>query len=67
MKTIFAIMWLCLSAVPALADYATSSSGPSVSARRSAPAPLIGLGVPVVLAVGGVLVGAKLVRRRRKS
>jgi hypothetical protein len=33
--------------------------------HRSAPAPLIGLGLPVVLAVGGVLLGAKLLKRKR--
>jgi len=33
---------------------------------RGAPAPLLGLGIPSALAVGGVLFGAKLLRRRRR-
>jgi hypothetical protein len=74
MKTTLLIVWLCVSAMPAFAQ--TSYRSPSYPSRpapcasvrcASAPAPLIGLGVPVVLAVGGVLVGAKLVRRRYKS
>lgn len=32
---------------------------------RGAPAPLIGLGVPGILALGGVLLGAKLWTRRK--
>jgi hypothetical protein len=32
---------------------------------HSAPAPLIGLGLPAVLAVGGVLLGAKFLKRRQ--
>jgi hypothetical protein len=32
---------------------------------HGAPAPLIGAGVPVALAVGGVLLGAKLLKRRK--
>ena len=38
-----------------------------VSKCRAAPAPLIGFGVPVALAFGGVLLGSKLLSRRRLS
>jgi hypothetical protein len=64
MRTLTLIFWLCFSAIPALAQTATPSVCSNATCR-SAPAPLIGFGVPVVLAVGGVLFGAKLLRRRR--
>jgi hypothetical protein len=32
---------------------------------HGAPAPLVGLGIPSAVAVGGVLLGAKLLKRRR--
>jgi len=32
-----------------------------------APVPLIGLGLPAAFAVGGVLLGAKLLKRSRRS
>jgi hypothetical protein len=35
------------------------------SGHHSAPAPLIGIGPPVVVAVGGVLLGIKLLKRRQ--
>ena len=34
---------------------------------HAAPAPVIGTGIPALLVVGGVLLGAKLVERRRRS
>jgi len=39
----------------------------AAAACRGAPAPLIGLGLPAAFAVGGVLLGAKLLWRRRRS
>jgi len=36
------------------------------SVSFSAPAPLIGRGLPILLAVGGILLGANLLERRRK-
>ena len=57
MKTLTLAMWLCFNALPVIA-------APTVS-THAAPAPLIGLGLPVALAVGGVVLGAKLLKRRR--
>jgi hypothetical protein len=37
------------------------------SHHRPAPAPLIGSGIPAVLVVGGVLLGAKVLTRRRQA
>jgi len=69
MKGLTLIIWLCLATVPALAQTATTSAGAPCSACgvHGAPAPLIGLGLPAAFAVGGVLLGAKLLRRRRRS
>ena len=69
MKLLTLIMWICLSGGPAFAQNAAAVSTiplPCLTCR-SAPAPLIGLGLPAALAVGGVLLGAKFLRRRRQS
>jgi hypothetical protein len=42
------------------------TSGDAPDAPLAMPAPLIGRGLPVTLAVGGLLFGAKLLERRRK-
>jgi hypothetical protein len=34
--------------------------------KHAAPAPLLGLGIPSALALGGVMLGANLLRRRRR-
>jgi hypothetical protein len=62
-----AAVWLFLSAIPAFAQSPNLLCLPLVDllCHRSAPAPLIGLGLPVVLAVGGVMLGAKLLKRKR--
>jgi hypothetical protein len=68
MKTsTLAIVCLWLSAMPAFAQSSNILCLPLVNllCHRSAPAPLIGLGLPVVLALGGVLLGAKLLKRKR--
>jgi hypothetical protein len=70
MKGLTLIIWLCLGTVPALAQNAATTSAiprPCAAARCSAPAPLMGLGLPAAFAVGGVLLGAKLLRRNRRS
>jgi hypothetical protein len=69
MKRLAIIIWLSLNAVPALAQ-TTAAPTPSPCATavcRGAPVPLIGLGLPAAFAVGGVLLGAKLLKRRRRS
>jgi uncharacterized membrane protein len=68
MKGLALIAWLCLSAVPALAQSTTMAVSPCATAVcRGAPAPLIGFGIPAAFAVSGILLGAKLLRRRRRS
>ena len=63
MKAALLTIWLCISAVPVFA--AGHSDGNPGDHHKPAPAPLIGLGVPVALAVGGVLLGTKLLKRKR--
>jgi hypothetical protein len=65
MKGLTLAILLCLSAIPAVA--APTYSPCAASACRSAPAPLIGLGLPAAFAIGGVLAGAGLLRRKRRS
>ena len=66
MKAAAIVMFLCLGAMPALAQTANRPSPSVPPTVRPGPAPLIGLGIPVALAVGGVLVGAKFVSRKRQ-
>jgi hypothetical protein len=63
MKKLTLITWLCFSAIPAFAA-PTPTPCASAACVHSAPAPLIGLGLPVALVVGGVMLGAKLLKRR---
>ena len=62
MKKLILTSWLCFSAIPVFAAPNVCSS---VTCVHSAPAPLIGLGLPVALVVGGVMLGAKLLKRWR--
>ncbi len=61
MKTVFLGLWLCLNAIPALAQCSAAVGCSHVGA----PAPLLGLGIPSALGIGGVLLGAKLLKRKR--
>jgi hypothetical protein len=63
-------LWLCFFAVPA---FAQDSQGQNDQGQNNndqgenyqgAPAPLLGVGIPVILAVGGVLLGRHLLRRK---
>jgi hypothetical protein len=66
MKAALLILWLGFAATSAFAQTAVDTSTVDAARRyRSAPAPLIGLGIPAALAVGGVLVVAKLLKRNR--
>jgi hypothetical protein len=71
MNALLLITWICVSAIPALAQSTATTSSttyPCATATcRSAPAPLIGFGFPAALAVGGVLLGAKLLKRTKRS
>jgi hypothetical protein len=67
MKTLILLIWLCLGSIPTFAYASTSTAicPRALCQHRGAPAPLIGLGAPVALVVGGVLLGAKLLKRRK--
>jgi hypothetical protein len=72
MKTLTLLVWLCLGATPAFAQQAAAIATPEPCSAAvgcghvGAPAPLLGLGIPSALAVGGVLLGTKLFGRRRR-
>jgi len=71
MRALTLIVWLSLSAVPALAQSTAAVPVPCSAAagcgHRSAPAPLLGLGLPSTLSVGGVLLGFKLLGHKKQS
>lgn len=68
MKALTLTFWLCFTAMPVFAA-ATPTPSPCASTAcvRGAPAPLIGFGIPIALAAGGVLLGTRLLKRRRKA
>jgi len=69
-KVVLFAIWLCVGMIPAFAqsgnnnDQGQNNNNQGQNTQR-APAPLIGLGIPAALAVGGVLLGAKLLNRKR--
>jgi hypothetical protein len=64
MKLLTVVIWMCLSALTA----APAQAAPVACAHCfAAPAPLIGTGIPAVLVVGGVLLGATLLKGWRRS
>ena len=69
MKTALLAIWLCIGAVPVFAadhgEGRRSDHTGGIGHHKPAPAPLVGLGIPVALAVGGVLLGAKWLNRKR--
>ena len=69
MKVAFLSLWILLGAVPAFADRGGIPNGGVGNEHHMhrAPAPLLGLGIPAALAVGGVLFGAKLWGRRHRK
>jgi len=73
MKVAFLSLWILLGTMPAFADRGGIPNGGvgngvgNGNQVHGAPAPLLGLGIPSALAVGGVLFGAKLVGRRRRK
>jgi hypothetical protein len=68
-KILLLSIWLCIGAMPAFAqnnnDQGQNNNNQGQNGYHGAPAPLIGFGLPAVLAVGGVLVGVKLLKRRK--
>jgi hypothetical protein len=70
MKAALLAVSICLSALPALAqNQGGNNQGQNNNNQggglHAAPAPLLGAGIPAALAIGGVLLGAKFLRRRR--
>jgi hypothetical protein len=71
MKVLFLSLWILLGAVPVLAAPGNGNGNGGVgngkgngNIAHGAPAPLLGLGIPAVLGVAGVLLGAKLLNRK---
>jgi hypothetical protein len=71
MKVLFLSFWILFLAAPAFANPGGIPNGGvgqgngNGNQLHSAPAPLLGLGIPSALAIGGVLLGAKFLRRKR--
>jgi hypothetical protein len=72
MKVVFLSLWVLMAAVPALANAVGIPNGGVGHHHRmgnqfhgGAPAPLIGAGIPAAIVVGGVLLGARRLRRKR--
>jgi hypothetical protein len=62
MKAVLLTAWICLGAFPAFAQLVDAAHR-----HHGAPAPLIGAGIPALVVVGGVLLGRKLLRRRKRQ
>jgi hypothetical protein len=64
----------CVGTAPVFADLGNGNGNGGVGngngngnqKHMAAPAPLLGLGIPSALAVGGAFLGARLLRRRRR-
>jgi hypothetical protein len=71
MKVLLVSLWILLGALPAFAGGGNdqgqngNGQGQNGGGLHAAPAPLLGLGIPSALAIGGVLLGAKFLRRKR--
>jgi len=77
MKVLLLSLWILLSAVRVFAapgngngnggagNGGVGNGNGNGNMVHAAPAPLLGFGIPSALAIGGVLLGAKLLRRKR--
>ena len=66
MKVALLRLWLCVGTIPALAQNNQGhNNGNQGQNQQGESDPLIGFGVPVALAVAGVLIGAKFLNRKR--
>ena len=68
MKALVLIVGFWIMAVPtAVVTFAASPSQCAHGACKhvGAPAPLIGVGLPAVAGIGGLLLGARLLKRRK--
>ncbi len=72
MKFLALIIWLCVSAISAFANPGGVPNGGvgngngNGNGMHGAPAPLLGFGIPSAAAVGGVLIAARVLERRRR-
>jgi len=80
MKILVLSLWALFSVMPAFAHpggeryggfghergYGVGHERDHGNRMHAAPAPLLGLGIPSALAIGGVLLGAKLFSRKRR-
>jgi hypothetical protein len=72
MKVALFTIWICLFAMPAFAqnNQGQNNQGQNNQGQngqgnhRGAPAPLIGAGIPILMAAGGGLLGWKLLKRK---
>jgi hypothetical protein len=62
MKAALLAIWICLGPFPAFAQLVDAAHR-----HHGAPAPIIGAGIPAALAIGGVWLGRKLLRRRKRQ
>ena len=65
MRKLTLVISLFLSVSPAFAQTATAVRPCATATCGAASAPLIGTGISAALAIGGVLLGCKFLRRRR--
>jgi hypothetical protein len=70
MKVLLLSIWLCLGTISAFAQNNQGNNNNNQGnnnngQHQAAPAPLIGFGIPAALAIGGVLLGAKFLNRKR--
>jgi hypothetical protein len=63
MRVILGAIYLIMAAAPAWAQACPPTSHDPACAG---PAPLLGLGIPAVVAVGGALFGARLLKKKKK-
>ena len=68
MKVLLLSIWLSLGAISAFAGDGNGqgqNNNNQGGGVHAGPAPLLGVGIPAALAIGGVLLGAKLLKRKR--
>jgi hypothetical protein len=63
MKAVLLTAWICLGAFPAFAQLVDDLAA---HRHHGAPAPLIGAGIPALVVIGGVLLGRKLLKRKKR-
>jgi hypothetical protein len=67
MKAALFAVSLCFCFLPAFADKGGGGDdGGSHGHHHGAPAPVIGAGIPALVAVGGILLGRRLLRRKQR-